>query len=177
MQVKSTFANARENLSDEQLKQVTGGARINSRPEAPVAHLIGHGDLDLHVADAADGYRLPPLRPIGPSAVIETIRFSAPVTVPGLEDSSGNAAPPIDEIEFYSNGEVLAFGQAQQLPLNLGDSDGMGSILSRAFVDMASAQGDQVSVRTNPVPQLPPGFPAPVSSVHQVRYATCRSES
>jgi hypothetical protein len=157
--MKSTFAKASENLSDEQLKHVTGGARVNSRPEAPDAQLIDHGYLDLHAAAAADGYRLPPLRPIGPSAVIETIRLSEPVTVPGLEDSSGNAAPPIDEIEFYSNGEVLAVGPAQQLPLNLGDSNGMGSILSQAIVALANAQGDQVSVTNSPVPQLPPGFP------------------
>lgn len=43
----STFASARENVSDEQLKDVTGGARVNSRPHGAEDHLNGPEEADL----------------------------------------------------------------------------------------------------------------------------------
>ena len=146
-----TFANARENLSDEQLKHVTGGARGNSRPEALDAHLIDHGDLDLHGAAAADGYRLPPP---GPAALIEKIQFSGPVTVQGLQDGSGHAVT-IDRIDVFSNGEVCAVhdvpgqpGQYEMFDLgNYEDEHGDASVRqSQTIIDDAAAQGDQISV-------------------------------
>ena len=38
--MKSTCANAQENVSDEQLKDVTGGARVNPMPHAAEDHMI-----------------------------------------------------------------------------------------------------------------------------------------
>ncbi len=94
--MKSTFANARENLSDAQLKHVTGGARVNSRPEAPDAHLIDHGNRDLHAAAAADGHWRP-THP-GPAALIgEATAQGDPVTITNFPDRHHAvvvAAPP-----------------------------------------------------------------------------------
>jgi hypothetical protein len=150
--MKSTFANAGENLSDEQLKHVTGGAGVNSRPEAPEDHLIDHGNLDLHGVAAADGYWRP-THP-GPTAVIEKIQFSGPVTVPGLQDGSGRAIT-IDQIDIFSNGEVCAVHDIPEQPgqreiFDLGnyehEHDGASLRQSQTIVDDAAAQGDQISV-------------------------------
>jgi hypothetical protein len=119
----STFANARENLSDEQLKQVTGGARINSRPEAPEGHLIDHGTLDLHGAAAEEHPRFqvgaPPevrLPDPEPTKPVEELQFGEPLRFPGLTDDSGHkvALDRIDEIDLLSNGEVWAVGEVGQ---------------------------------------------------------------
>ena len=152
MQVKSMIANAGENLSDEQLKHVTGGARGNSRPDAAEAHLIEHGNLDLHGAAAADGCRLPPPpRPTpGPAAVMEKIQFSEPVTVQDLEDNNGITITGIDRIELFSNGELLAIHDFPGQPghyemFDLGD-DSAGIYASQLIVNDAAAQGDQIKV-------------------------------
>jgi hypothetical protein len=83
--MKSTFAKARENLSDEQLKHVTGGARANSRPEAAEDHLIDHGNLDLHGAAALAGHLLAPSKQSldsGSWQKLETVTFGRPVACP-----------------------------------------------------------------------------------------------
>lgn len=136
--MKSTFANARENLSDEQLKHVTGGARINSRPDAAGDHLIDHGDLDLHGADAAAMHRLPPgSHHSGPSRFLEQIQFSGPVTVQGLEDSHGNAITGINQIDVWAIRDIP--GEFKFFDLGSGQ---VAAIHSQTIINDATAQGD-----------------------------------
>jgi hypothetical protein len=159
--VKNTFANARENLSDEQLKHVTGGARVNSRPEAPDDHLIGHGDLDQHGAAAAAECH--PKFQVGaspddhlpdpePAILVDVIQFSGPVTVQGLQDGSGHAIT-IDQIDVFSNGQVCAVHDIPGQPGHPGQSelfdlgnDGIGALASQTIINDAVAQGDQITV-------------------------------
>ena len=142
------IANARENLSDEQLKQVTGGARINSRPEAPEDHLIGHGDLDQHGAATLDGHPLvPPKQSMElPSLLFEQIAFSSPVAVQGLKDSSGNAITGIDRIVDWQNAVWAFTDDGARLYLGDDSPSGVGVQASQTIINDAVAQGDQIAV-------------------------------
>ncbi|MGB9114717.1 hypothetical protein [Bradyrhizobium sp.] len=154
----NTFANAKENVTDEQLKHVTGGTRVNSRPHAAEDHLIDHGDL--HGTAAADGYRLPPPPPAC-IPVIEKFQFSGPVTVQGLEDDSGHAITGVEQIDVWANGEVSVVEAIPGQPGHYGDlvlgeasRGSLGAFFSQEIVNDAVAQGDQVSITGYPVLQL-----------------------
>ena len=105
--MKSTFANARANLSDAQLKHVTGGARVNSRPEAAEDHLIDHVNLDLHGAVALDGHLLaPPKQSMesGPPGWIEHITFAQPLWCPLVRDDDPRTQE-VSEIDVAQAGK------------------------------------------------------------------------
>ncbi len=141
--MKNTFANARENLSDEQLKHVTGGARVNSRPEAAETHLIDHDVLHLHGVAAADGHSLaPPEHSLDSSAQpLESLLFSPPFTVPGLHDSSGHAIT-LSAVYVFTDGSVSAYDATNQ-SVSLGSD---AYTLVQYMPSEAAAQGCDVYV-------------------------------
>jgi hypothetical protein len=133
----NTFANAKESVSDEQLKHVIGGTRVNSRPHAAEDHLIDHGDL--HGAAAADGHPLaPPKQSLesGPQE-IESYRFFKAVTIPGLHDSSGNPITAY-ELDVYNDGSVMAY-ECNGDRAYLGSED---FALTQQVISEAAEQGD-----------------------------------
>lgn len=155
--MKNTFANAGENVSDEQLRHVTGGARVNARPHGAEDHLIDHGDL--HATAAADGNRLPP--PRDPPEVphprlnlpLEEIKFCGLVTVEGgFVDSDGNVIPGIDRIEVLSNHEVWAIldNAGDSESVYLGDDLGKDIIAadnySQTLIDDAWEEGVRTTI-------------------------------
>ncbi|MGB9114718.1 hypothetical protein [Bradyrhizobium sp.] len=78
----STFASAMENVTDEELKLVAGGARANTHFQATADHLLEHGDLR---AVAVVGGLLS-VEPDGAVAV------AAPLGSPGREAGSDNGS-------------------------------------------------------------------------------------
>lgn len=148
--MKNQFADTEENVSDEQLKHVTGGARVNPPFHAVADHVLDPGDLQDIAAVHGRG-------PDGrPAWAIESIRFSAPVTLDADAYGSNTVPANIQAIEVFSNGEIVAVADNPSKPgvlYCLGDDTWGENVdqISQEIIDAATAAGDQVSVKGPPL--------------------------